>query len=314
MINIPSGIWPTMITPFTSSNKIDYTGIERLVEWYISKGVNGIFAMCQSSEMFYLTLDEKVSVIKSVLRAVNGRVPVIASGHTSYELKDQIKELSIIADTGIDALVLITNLLATDRKNQDDFKSNAEIIRKNIKHIPFGLYECPYPYKFLISNELLEWCASAGGFIFLKDTCCDIETISERLTIAKDSSLKIYNANSATLLKSLELGAAGFSGVMANFHPEIYKWLYENYNKKTTYVNDVHDFISCMSNFEYLAYPQCAKYYLKRYLNVDEFCRKKMDVTLSDTNRMQLESLRNITYKLSNELSIISGYDSKLMI
>ena len=37
----------------------------------------------------------------------------------------------------------------------------------------------------------------------------------------------LFNANAQTLLPSLELGAAGFSGVMANFHPDLYARLYQ---------------------------------------------------------------------------------------
>ena len=48
----PGGSWPVMLTPFTEDNKIDYDGLKELVDWYIKNGVSGMFAVCQSSEMF----------------------------------------------------------------------------------------------------------------------------------------------------------------------------------------------------------------------------------------------------------------------
>ena len=45
---IQNGVWPTMITPYTPDGKIDYAMVEKLVEWYIERGVAGIFAVCQS--------------------------------------------------------------------------------------------------------------------------------------------------------------------------------------------------------------------------------------------------------------------------
>ena len=51
---ICDGTWVTMITPFTKENKIDYPGVAEIIEWYIQKGIDGIFAVCQSSEMLSL--------------------------------------------------------------------------------------------------------------------------------------------------------------------------------------------------------------------------------------------------------------------
>ena len=42
------GIYPTMITPY-KDGKIDYEGVNNLVNWYYENGCNGIFAVCQSS-------------------------------------------------------------------------------------------------------------------------------------------------------------------------------------------------------------------------------------------------------------------------
>ena len=76
---IPDGIWPTMITPF-KDNKIDYGVLENIVEWYIDKGVDGLFAVCQSSEMFFLTLEEEPALHEPSRSWQEAGVPVIASG------------------------------------------------------------------------------------------------------------------------------------------------------------------------------------------------------------------------------------------
>ena len=47
----PGGVWPVMLTPFTEENQVDYPALKELVEWYIENGVDGLFAVCQSSEM-----------------------------------------------------------------------------------------------------------------------------------------------------------------------------------------------------------------------------------------------------------------------
>jgi hypothetical protein len=43
----PNGVWPTMITPFTADNKIDYPAMEKMIDWYMQRQVDGLFAVCQ---------------------------------------------------------------------------------------------------------------------------------------------------------------------------------------------------------------------------------------------------------------------------
>ena len=56
------GIIPVMLTPFTDQGEIDYPGLERLIEWYLEKGADALFAIAQSSEMQLLTLAERAAL------------------------------------------------------------------------------------------------------------------------------------------------------------------------------------------------------------------------------------------------------------
>ena len=62
---IARGIYPTMITPFDSWHRIDEEALRRMMQFYLESGVQGVFAVCQSSEMFYLTLKERVHIRRS---------------------------------------------------------------------------------------------------------------------------------------------------------------------------------------------------------------------------------------------------------
>ena len=259
--NIPDGVWPTMLTPFTSENRIDYLALEALVEWYIEKGVHGLFAVCQSSEMFTLSLAERVEIARCVKAAAADRVPVIASGHISTTLEEQVDELNAIAHSGVEAVVLISNAFAQPHEPDDVWKSNlVKLLRRLPGDIPLGFYECPAPYKRLFAPELLRWVADTGRFWFLKDTSCNIDQIKARLAAIQGTQLKLYNANAATLLQSLKAGAAGYSGVMANFHPELYVWLAENWRRYPEQGNRLARFLSLASVIEGRAYPVSAKY------------------------------------------------------
>ena len=151
----PNGVYPVMLTPFTEDNKVDYEALGKLVDWYIEKGVAGLFADCQSSEMFFLSLEERVEIGRFVKERAAGRVPVVTSGHISDSLEDQAKELTAIAKTGADAVILLTNRLAKEEESDEVWLENLKKLLEMIpKDVPLGFYECPYPYKRIISPEL----------------------------------------------------------------------------------------------------------------------------------------------------------------
>lgn len=258
---IPHGVYPTMITPFTEKGVIDFEAVDQIVDWYIERDVAGIFAVCQSSEMFYLDEEERVALASRVVKAAAGRVAVVVSGHVSDGFDDQVRELSRMQETGADGVVLVSNRLAGAEEGDDVMLSNMEALLRALPQGSLGMYECPQPYKRLLSNKVLSAMADSGRFTFVKDTCCDADLIARRTAIL-NGRVALFNANSATLLESLRAGAAGFSGIMANLHPELYVWLCNHYGDEPERAENLAAFLSLASGIERGAYPICAKYHM----------------------------------------------------
>ncbi len=295
--NKKAEVWPTMVTPFKEDLSIDYKALEKLVEWYIERGVSGLFAVCQSSEMHQLSLRERVELSSAVMKFTAGRVPVISSGHISSSLEDQIEEIKAIAETGVDAVILVTNLLARESEPDSVWKERMETLLSSIsKDTKLGLYECPYPYKRLLSKELLEWIISTERFVYLKDTCCDIDIIKDRSKMAEGSNLKLYNANAASLLGSLQAGYAGYCGIMTNFHPELYVQLCDIWFEDSEKIENLQNLIGLASVVEYQYYPVNAKYLLQlEGLGFTLQSRKQDYLGFTSSMRMEIEQMREVT-------------------
>lgn len=293
----PNGVYPVMLTPFTEDNKVDYEALGKLVDWYIEKGVAGLFADCQSSEMFFLSLEERVEIGRFVKERAAGRVPVVTSGHISDSLEDQAKELTAIAKTGADAVILLTNRLAKEEESDEVWLENLKKLLEMIpKDVPLGFYECPYPYKRIISPELLKWCADSGRFYFIKDTSCDIENMKAKLDAIKGTNLKLFNANTSTLLESLERGGSGYSGVMANFHPELYVKLCESFWQGDGQSRKIADFLTVASLIERQVYPVNAKYHQKSIGNFNSIMTRTRDPKeLNATGILEIQQLVRFT-------------------
>ena len=306
------GVYTTMITPYTSDGKVDYHTAEQYVRWYIEHGCDGIFAICQSSEIFYLSLEEKMKLnsvvyktVRSIEKETGKKLSIVSSGHTTDNADEQAYELNKIVETGTDALILITNRLDIQNEGDDVWIQNAEkLLRELPQDVKLGLYECPYPYKRLVTPKILKWCLETGRFYLMKDTCCDIEIIKERLELLKGSELKLFNANCQTLLESLRSGAAGYCGIMANYHPELYAWLYKNYRSDSDEVRYVQAFL-CLAGFTEtgLPYPLTAKYHMTlEGIDTFNFARNRKNEDMNLYAKDCVEQMRFMSKKIYGDL------------
>jgi len=295
-MKIAGGVWPVMITPFTEDNKIDYDGVLKIIEWYDKMGVTGIFAVCQSSEMFQLNARERFELARFVIENTPKHIGVVASGHVAEDPEDQVREAQAVIDAGVQSYVFISNQFAKVNESEDAAKKRIEYLLDHIDAESFGVYECPYPYKRLLSPELLKWCADTGKFSFLKDTCCDLPQLKAKCEAVKGSDLKIFNANAATLLESLSYGVAGYSGVMANFHADLYAWLVKNWQKEPERAKVMMDFLGAASMIECQVYPCNAKYHMQlEGVPITTKSRKQDDALLTGSRKLEIEEFHDIT-------------------
>lgn len=72
-----AGVFIISATPFSANGELDLDSTDRLVEFYIERGVSGITILGVMGEAHKLAADESVVFLKRVLQRVAGRVPVV---------------------------------------------------------------------------------------------------------------------------------------------------------------------------------------------------------------------------------------------
>lgn len=299
------GCWPTMITPFTDDNKVDFNAVDAITKWYIERQADGIFAVCQSSEMFFLSEQEKLDIAKAVVESSEGKIKVIASGHTADDLSKQIDELGAMAQTGVDAVVLVSNRLAKENEGEDVFQKNIDRVFTELPDVTFGLYECPYPYLRLLTDEFLTWAANEEKLVFLKDVSCSLEIQQRRVEAVKGTKLALFNANTATVLDSWLMGYDGYNGVMANFHIDLYSWLYKHYQAEPELAREVMDHLTVWAVAEARSYPVNAKYhYAQTEIPMSIHTRSKDSSLLNENGRHEIASLIRLEKQLRARLGL----------
>ena len=106
--------FPTMITPYKADGSLDLETAKKYVKFYYENGCDGVFAVCQSSEIAYLSVEERVLLNKTVYdyaKSLDNNFIVVSSGHVANTIEAQADELNKIASSGTDALIFITNRL-----------------------------------------------------------------------------------------------------------------------------------------------------------------------------------------------------------
>lgn len=260
-----SGVVPVMITPFNDDDTIDYDSLGRLVEWYIENGSDTLFAVCQSSEMLVLSLEERVELAKKTVEFAAGRLPVIASGHIGETGEDQRQELAAMAETGIDGLVLVTNRLDPSNAGEAAFRQGLDLVFDCLpSDMALGLYECPAPYRRLLSDDEFKYCRDTGRFATLKDVSCNLDIVHKRSAMAEGTGFAVVNANAAIAGDAMRSGSKGFAGVMNNFHPDLYAWLQAHKEDDSDLRKRLEVFLALSAMIEPMGYPKLVKHFHKR--------------------------------------------------
>jgi 4-hydroxy-tetrahydrodipicolinate synthase len=257
-----------MITPFNLKAKVDFDVVSNLIDFYLAAGVKGFFANCLSSEMFSITEDERLALTEHVVKYVNGRVPIVATGSFGLTIDDKAEFTKKIYDTGINAVILITGHFARVADADDVLLKNFETMYNLTGNIPLGMYECPAPYKRIISAPVFKTLLSANRLVYHKDTSILIENVQAKLDIVKEtnSSLEFYDAHTPNAMQSLQLGAKGMSSISGNFYPEVLVWMVNNATNpaKQAEVKWLQDELTRVDPLIHIAYPMSAKYFLQK--------------------------------------------------
>ena len=257
------GLWPVMLTAFRDDGSVDGDGVDALVDFYIDGGSKGLFAVCQSSEMYHLSDDERLDLASRVVDRAAGRVPVVATGTFGGFVDQQAAFVRRMAETGVDAVVVLTNQLCPQEAREPALRAALEQLAEATDPLPLGLYECPEPHHRLISRRLVAWAAATGRFRYMKDTSRDPSLLGPKLrAAAADPGFAMFNAAAASALPSLRLGAAGLSPVAANVYPDLFAWLCANPgHEKAAWAQRR---LTLLDSVVKLKYPQSAKRYLAR--------------------------------------------------
>jgi 4-hydroxy-tetrahydrodipicolinate synthase len=216
-MNQLSGAWPTMVTPFDQNLQIDIDAYRTSIAWYLEHDVGGLYANCLSSEMYHLSNDERLLLVREAVSVAGGHVPVAATGNLGNSPIEHIDFCQQVAAAGADVVMLVVpEFLESEPDLEHYYMTLAEKV-----DAPLGLYECPSPRPFHLSVELVARLANTGRFVAYKETSCDLGKIRAYLNALRGTPLALLQANTPYLLAASRAGAPGSMSIAAIWLPDL---------------------------------------------------------------------------------------------
>lgn len=299
-----------MLMPFHEDETIDYGALGALVDLYLAAGAGGLFANCLSSEMFELSREEMLESVSFIVKRVNGRVPVVATGTFEDTVEKQAEFVIEMYGTGVDSVIIITGLLAKEEESDEVFHANVERLLALTGDVPLGFYECPVPYKRVLSAEFLGKLAATGRIKYHKDTSLDISSIHAKIAATREvEGFGLYDAYMVHAVESLKAGSAGLSCIQGNYFPEMIAWLCEHYDDRSQKdrVDKIQQFLIDNMDVMHYAYPASSKYYLKLSgFDIGTTCRRK------DIEELDVDVRRRLKELFANYEQLQLGVDLQI--
>ncbi|MDR7448932.1 MAG: dihydrodipicolinate synthase family protein [Armatimonadota bacterium] len=215
------GIHAILPTPFLDDWSLDLAGLSRNIEAVLAQGVQGVLVGGGYGEFPSLSTEERRHLIREAVRAVAGRVPVIAC--TAHSSTLEALELTHAAEeAGADAAML-TPPYVTEVREADVERHFAFIASRAA--IPLVLYNTPST-GVVLSPALIARLAEIPTVVGVKQGVLDaaemaavVEAVGERLTVLCGSD--------TVMVAGLAVGMGGVTSTNASAFPDLIVAVYQ---------------------------------------------------------------------------------------
>jgi 4-hydroxy-tetrahydrodipicolinate synthase len=252
------GIFPAIVTPMDGRQEIDYTKLGRFAAHLIRKGVHGLVPLGSTGEFYALTAAEREQVLKTVLEAAGGRVPVVA-GANAGSTREVVAYSRQAEKLGCAGVMLAAPFYSLPRP--EELFAHFKAVNNAIG-IPIMIYNYPGRTGVDMAPEFIERLASLKNVCYVKESTGEMPRITELLRRCGDR-LGVFCGCDTISLESFMVGAIGWVGGVANILPASHVKLYTLAVEKKDYVAAKKLFFEMLPTLELMEgggkYTQFAK-------------------------------------------------------
>jgi 4-hydroxy-2-oxoglutarate aldolase len=210
------GIFPPITTPFLDG-KVAYAHLAANIEKWNATGLSGYVAFGSNGESVYLSEQEKLEVVKTVVQSAGPGMIVIA-GTGCESTAETIRLTNACAGLGARAALVVTPHYYGGRMNEAALLTHFTAVADRAD-IPVMIYNVTKFTHIQVSLGLVARLSAHPNIIGIKDSNGNVGFLGEMLNVAqRDFSVLVGTAGA--LFGALSLGCAGGVLALANVAPQ----------------------------------------------------------------------------------------------
>ncbi|EJQ51412.1 4-hydroxy-tetrahydrodipicolinate synthase [Bacillus mycoides] len=232
------GAFPVLITPMDEFQEINWNGVKQNVNYFIEQKVAGIIINGSTGEFVSLSKEERFNMVETVLKEVDGRIPVIV-GTAAETTKETIEYTKHAEAHGADCALIINSYYCKPKEEEIYFHFK-EI--SNAVNIPIMLYNNPFTSGVDMSTELmLRIGKECENVTHIKESSGDIRKARD-LVRQGEGAFQVFCGSEDLVMESYLVGASGWVSVAGNIVPSLVTKMYEHFQngelEKAWEIND----------------------------------------------------------------------------
>ncbi|EDP98902.1 dihydrodipicolinate synthase [Shewanella benthica KT99] len=207
-----------LITPLNSDGTVDYTSLEKLVEYHITEGTDAIVAVGTTGESATLPISEHIAVVGQTVKFAAGRIPVIG-GNGANATAEAIELTKAQNKLGLVAMLGVTPYY--NKPSPKGLIAHYKAVAASTD-IPQILYNVPGRTAVDMLPETIAQLVEVPNIIGVKDATGDLDRVKQLRELCGNDFL-LYSGDDATAREFLTLGGDGVISVANNLVPKLFK-------------------------------------------------------------------------------------------
>ena len=205
-----------LITPF-KDGKVDEKALERLVEWHIANGTDGLVPTGTTGESPTLSAEEHIKVVEIVCQIANHRIPVMA-GAGSNNPVEAVYYSQEAEKAGADGLLHVAGYY--NRPNQDGLYAHFKMVHDN-SNLPIFVYNIPGRAVVNVLPQTLLKLSQLPRIAGIKDATGDLARPWVERSLIKRDDFTWLSGEDASQVSYNVAGGVGCISVTANIAPQL---------------------------------------------------------------------------------------------
>lgn len=212
------GTLTALVTPFRRDGSIDWEAFQRLVEFQLQAGVEGVVPIGSTGESATLGVAEKLDIVARLIEWIGGRVPIVAGTGTN-DTRSTIALTKQAQQLGADAALVVCPYYnkPTQQGLYEHFRAVAEAV-----DIPLVLYNVPGRTAVNMTAETqLRLAEECPTIVATKEASGNMEQVMEVIRSAP-AHFSVLAGDDALALPIIACGGHGVVSVIANYAPRLF--------------------------------------------------------------------------------------------